>query len=212
MKTILLFQDSYSKYSTGVKVKCIENKQPKGSIYSSMDSEALVNALKQGDELAFKFLFNCHYKSLVAFITTYTRNTEQSEDIVQQSFISLWNKKEDLQLKGSPKNYLYTIAYNQFVDHYRKSVRKNDFLEELRLEFLRDSIDEDAEFLEERIKKLKAIIEKLPPKCKKVLIMSRQQGLKYKEIAAKLNISPRTVEEQVRIAFKKIRKAFEEDN
>lgn len=177
-----------------------------------MDSEKLVVALKQGDELAFEFLFNRYYKSLVAFITTYTRSTELSEDIVQQSFILLWNKKEDLQLKGSPKNYLYTIAYNQFVDHYRKSKRKNDFLEEFRLEFLRNSIDENEELLEKRIEKLKIIIQKLPPKCKRILIMSRQQGLKYKEIADKLNISPRTVEEQVRIAFKKIRKAFEEDN
>ncbi|WP_157804991.1 RNA polymerase sigma factor [Confluentibacter lentus] len=177
-----------------------------------MENEKLVTALKQGDELAFEFLFNRYYKSLVAFITTYTRNTELSEDIVQQSFILLWNKKEDLQLKGSPKNYLYTIAYNQFVDQYRKSKRNNDFLEEFRLEFLRNSIDENEELMEKRIEKLKTIIEKLPPKCKRILIMSRQQGLKYKEIAYKLNISPRTVEEQVRIAFKKIRKAFEEDN
>ncbi|MBU3820996.1 RNA polymerase sigma-70 factor [Flavobacteriaceae bacterium XHP0103] len=176
-----------------------------------MDNEELVQALREGDELAFDFLFKCYYKPLLAFITTYTRNVEQAEDIVQQSFISLWNKKEDLKLKVSPKNYLYTIAYNQFVDHYRKSVRKSDFLEELRLAFLRDSIDEDDELLEKRISKLKAIIEKLPPKCKKILIMSRQQGLKYKEIADKLNISHRTVEEQVRIAFKKIRKAFEEE-
>lgn len=200
------------KYHNKVNVKCPEKKITQESKYPFMDNEELVVALREGDELAFEFLFKNYYKPLLAFITTYTRNAEQAEDIVQQTFISLWHKKDDLKLKVSPKNYLYTIAYNQFVDHYRKSVRQSNFLEEFRLEFLRDSIHEDDELLEKRIVKLKAIIEKLPPKCKKILIMSRQQGLKYKEIATSLGISPRTVEEQVRIAFKKIRKAFEEEN
>jgi RNA polymerase sigma-70 factor (family 1) len=193
-------------------IKCKENKEVQLSIYSSMNSEQLVLALRQGDELAFEFLFKRYYKSLVAFTTTYTGNMEQSEDIVQQSFISLWNKKENLQPSRSPKNYLYTIAYNHFIDHYRTSKRKSDFLEELRLEFLRNSIEENDELLEKRIIRLKAIIEKLPPQCKKILILGKQKGLKYKQIADRLNISPRTVEEQVRIAFKKIRKAFEDDN
>lgn len=181
-------------------------------MYLLMNNEGFLKALKQGDELAFNFLFDRHYKSLVAFITTYTRNKDLSEDIVQQSFISLWNKRESMHFTGCPKKYLYTIAYNQFVDYYRKSVRKNYLLEELRIELLRNSIEDDDEILEKRVKKLWLIIEKLPPKCKNIFLMSRQQGLKYKEIAEKLDISPRTVEEQVRIAFRKIRKNFNEDS
>lgn len=192
--------------------KLVENKRFQVPMYSLMNNEGFLNALKQDDELAFNFLYDKHYKSLVAFITIYTRNKVLSEDIVQQSFILLWNKRQDMQFTGCPKNYLYTIAYNQFVDHYRKSVRKNYLLEELRVELLQNLIEEDEDILDKRINKLKKTIEELPPKCKKILLMSKQQGLKYKEIADRLDISPRTVEEQVRIAFKKIRKAFENDN
>lgn len=181
-------------------------------MYESMNSKELVGALKQDDKMAFEFLFNKYYNSLVAYISTYTKNQHQSEDIVQHSFISLWNKRNGLLSEISPKSYLYTIAFNRYIDYYRKSMRKIDVLEELRLENLRNSINEDEELLDKRIKKLRLIIEKLPPRCKKILIMSKQRGLDYKEIAAHLNISPRTVEEQIRIAFKKIRKAFDEEN
>jgi RNA polymerase sigma-70 factor (family 1) len=176
-----------------------------------LDSQGCCEVSKRNDELAFNTLFTKHYKTLVAFITTYTRNKDLSEDIVQQSFIVLWNKRRDTMFLGCAKNYLYTIAYNQFVDHYRKSVRKNSLLEEMRIEILRNSIEEDEEVLENRIKKLRVIIDTLPPKCKEILLMSRQQGLKYKEIANRLNLSPRTVEEQIRIALRKIKKTFKED-
>lgn len=181
-------------------------------MYNLLNTEELVTALKLGDELAFKFLFNLHYKRLVAFISIYTKNKDQSEDIVQHSFISLWNARKSLNLEVSPKSYLYTIAHNQYVDQYRKSIREINLIEELRQENLQNFIEEDDDFVEENIIMLKKIIEELPPRCKEILIMSRQRGLDYNEIAHELNISPRTVEEQIRIAFKKMRKAFEEND
>ena len=182
------------------------------SIYSSMSNEELVAAIQQTDSAAFKFLFNQYYSPLVGYITTFTQNQQQSEDIVQHSFITLWQKRDRLLKDTSPKNYLYTIAYNQYIDLYRKAIRKNDFLEELQIENLRNRIEEDQEFLNNRIARLRKIIERLPPRCKEILYISRQRGMEYIEIAEQLNISPRTVEEQVRIAFKKIRKSFEDDN
>jgi len=180
--------------------------------YASMSTEELVTALQEGDRVAFEFLFTRYYGALVGYISTLTQNQQQSEDIVQHSFIILWEKRNQLLKDTSPKNYLYTIAYNRYIDLCRKALRKIDLLEELRLKNLRNRIDEDHDFLDRRIAKLKKIIEGLPPRCKEVLYLSRQRGLEYIEIAEQLNISPRTVEEQIRIAFKKIRKAFEEDN
>lgn len=181
------------------------------SIYSSMSNEELVAAIQQEDSAAFKFLFNQYYGPLVGYITTFTQNRQQSEDIVQHSYITLWQKRDRLLKETSPKNYLYTIAYNHYIDLYRKALRKIDLLEELRLENLYNRIDEDRDFLDRRIAKLKNIIALLPPRCKEVLYLSRQRGLEYMEIAEQLNISPRTVEEQIRIAFKKIREAFADD-
>ena len=120
-----------------------------------MNNKELVAAIQQGDSDAFKFLFNQYYGPLVSYITTFTQNRQQSEDIVQHSYITLWQKRDRL-LKGtSPKNYLYTIAYNHYIDLYRKTVRKNNFLMELQMENLRNRIEEGYEVLDKRIAKLK---------------------------------------------------------
>ena len=150
------------------------------AIYDSWKNKELLLAIQQGDKSAFEFLFKKYYEALVGYITTYTQDSQLSEDIVQHSFISLWNKRHKLLLDTSPKNYLYTIAYNRYIDLYRKKKREDTLLKELCLENLR----------------------------KEVLYLSKLRGLDYNEIAEKLKISPRTVEEQVRIAFKKIRKGF----
>lgn len=179
-------------------------------IYSTWSNEKLLLAIQNGNQSAFEFLFNQHYTHLVGYITTYTQDKQLSQDIVQHSFISLWNKRDQLKLKTSPKNYLYTIAYNRYIDLYRKKLRDDNLLRELCLENLRNNIEENRDVLEKRIAKLKTITEKLPPRCKEILYLNKQRGLDYKEIAEKLGISPRTVEEQIRIAFKKIRKGFKD--
>ncbi|MEE9361460.1 MAG: RNA polymerase sigma-70 factor [Cellulophaga sp.] len=178
------------------------------SIHSSMSNEELVTAIQQEDSAAFEFLFNQYYSPLVGYIITFTKNRQQSEDIVQHSYITLWQKRNRLLKDTSPKNYLYTIAINHYIDLYRKTVRENYFLMELQRENLHNRIEEDYEVFDKRIAKLKKIIAQLPPRCKEILYLSRQRGLEYVEIAEQLNISPRTVEEQIRIALKKIRAGF----
>lgn len=179
-------------------------------IYSSWSNIKLLKAIQNGDKSAFDFLFKLHYKHLVGYITTYTQDYQLSEDIVQYSFIKLWNNRNKLLLKTSPKNYLYTIAYNRYIDLYRKKKRDDELLRELCLENLRNNIDENHDVLEKRLTKLKKIIENLPPRCKEILHLNKQRGLDYNEIAEKLEISPRTVEEQIRIALKKIRQSFKD--
>lgn len=172
----------------------------------------MVLALQNGDKTAFNFLFDNYYASLVGYLSMYTRNKERSEDIAQHVFMKLWENRSELESGVSPKNYLYTIAYNRFIDIYRKEARQKDVLKELSLANLTNRIEEDSEVLENRILRLKKIIDTLPPRCKEILILSRQRGLEYGEIADLLNISTRTVEKQILIAFKKIRKAFKSNS
>ena len=75
----------------------------------------------------------------------------------------------------------------------------------------KESLMEEGSYVDNRIKKLKVIIDELPPKCREILLLNKRDGLKYKEIALKLNVSEKTVESQMRIAFKKIRAAFKKD-
>jgi RNA polymerase sigma-70 factor (ECF subfamily) len=197
----------------------IFNKKPKiihdfiniTKIYSMNELEA-TERVKDGDENAFKYIFNLYYDRLVAYICTYSHDKMNSEDIVQQAFIDLWNNKEKLDINKSPRNYLYSIAYNRFIDSINKDKKQNNLLDLVYENALRDRIDQDNEALEDRVKKMNLIIESLPPKCRQILEMNKIKGIKYQEIAKIKGISIKTVESQMSIAFKKIRKGFEKEN
>lgn len=168
--------------------------------------------LREGERPAFQYFFNTYYNRLVAYITTYTRCKIQSEDIVQQAFINFWDTKSNLDEDRSPKAYLYAIAYNQYIDTVKKEKKREKLFDQIWQRALRDRIEEDKEAVEMRIQKLQQVIASLPPKCKEILQLNKVYGVKYKEIARQKDISVKTVESQMRIAFKKIRKAFKEDS
>jgi len=174
------------------------------------DLEA-VKALRRGDKPAFTYLFYRYYDRLVAYIITYSNDKEISEDIVQQAFINLWEDRLKLDEKKSPRNYLYAIARNRYMDTVKKIKKREKLLDQIWERALRDRLQEDTETLEERIQKMKDVIESLPPKCKEIIQLNKVQGRKYKEIAEQKGISIKTVESQMRIAFVKIREAFKGD-
>nr|WP_299384059.1 RNA polymerase sigma-70 factor [Allomuricauda sp.] len=169
-----------------------------------------VRALREGDKKAFQYFFNSYYDRLMAYITTFTHNSTQSEDIVQQAFIDLWKDRVKLHPNKSPKNYLYSIAYHRYIDSVHKSKRRERLLDELWEKSLRDRIQADNEVLEKRVERIKAIMQSLPPRCKEIIYLNKVEGLRYKDIADKLQISTKTVESQMRIAFKKIREGFKD--
>ncbi|TGV01814.1 RNA polymerase sigma factor [Flavivirga rizhaonensis] len=176
-----------------------------------MDDLVLVSKLKQGDKKAFKLLFECYYDRLVAYIITFCHDKMQAEDVVQLAFINLWEDREKLDEKKSPRSYLYAIAYNRYIDSIKKIKRKEKLLDIVWERALRSRISEDNEFLERRIEKMKQTIDLLPPKCKKIIQLNKIEGKKYSEIADSMGISIKTVESQMRIAFNKIREALKKD-
>ncbi|MAZ28703.1 MAG: RNA polymerase sigma-70 factor [Cytophagaceae bacterium] len=171
----------------------------------------LVKAIIKNDRMAFQIFFRRYYEALVLYVNTFTNDVMQSEDIAQKSFIKFWKKRKKLKIDGHAKSLLFKMAYNIFIDEYRKNKKQGSiYIEELVLESLEDKIGED-DHLEKRLEKLKAIIETLPEKCKEILLLNKMDGLKYREIAIKLNISIKTVEAQMRIAFQKIREGFKDN-
>lgn len=176
-----------------------------------MDEITAVKALKKDDKGAFKLLFERYYDRLVAYITTYSHNKAQSEDIVQQAFINLWDDRHKLDTDKSPKSYLYAIAYNRYVDSIKKTKKREKLLDAIWERALRERIKEDTDSLERRIEKMKQVADSLPPKCREIIQLNKLEGVKYSEIAERMGISVKTVESQMRIAFKKIREAFKDD-
>ncbi|WP_343329285.1 RNA polymerase sigma-70 factor [Polaribacter staleyi] len=177
-----------------------------------LDDSILADNIKKNDEKAFNTLFDRYYKKLLDYALTFTRDLQEAEDIVQQTFITLWTNRKKIDANKSIKSYLYRITHNSYIDAYRKQKHKETFFDEIKERALRDRVNDDDEIIEQRIAKLKTVIESLPDKCKEILQMNKFQGLKHKEIADLLDISVKTVESHMNTAFKKIRNAFKGDD
>lgn len=171
----------------------------------------LNDSLKKGDKRAYQILFDKYYVRLVSYINTYTKNEDNSKDIVQESFIKLWNNRATIEADASVVSFLHKIAYNIFIDRYRKQKRNQSLLDALSYEAINESIEYEEESTKvQKIEMVKKSVEELPPRCQEIFKMSKYEGLKYVEIAETLNLSIKTVEAQMGKAFSYIRKKVKE--
>ncbi len=167
---------------------------------------------RDNNDQALEELFKQHYKSLCTYILQFTNDLATAEDIVQSVFAKLWIKKEQLKIDTSLKAYLYRTAFNTYIDHSRKKKRESQLLESLKNETIESRQENLDSRWEDRLASLKAEVENLPPKCREILLLSKRDGYKNREIAELLGISIKTVESQIRIAFQKIRKGLQNED
>lgn len=166
----------------------------------------LVEQLRKGSEEAYGHLFKQYHRELCNYIAAISGDMRIPEDIVQQAFIKLWSNREKLFIQeNSLKKYLFKIAYNLFLDSKRKEKKEFQLLESLKQEAYLGLMETDTSLFEERLKKVEAEIENLPEQCKMVFILSKKEGLKYKEISEKLHISIKTVEVHMAKALKRLK-------
>jgi len=139
-------------------------------------------------------------------MTAISGNPRIAEDIAQQTFIKIWENRKKLSVsKDKLKRYLFKVAYNLFIDSQRKKKKEFELLENLKQEAYLELVDADTSLFEERLKKVEMEIDNLPEQCKKVFIMSKKEGLKYREISEQLHISIKTVEVHMAKAMKRLR-------
>lgn len=159
----------------------------------------------------YEALFKEHYKSLVIFANSYLKDIDQSEEIVQDVFVNLWNKRKSIDINTNPKSYLYasvrnvslnTIKHNKYVHAYMRYNQEQISINEQH--------EADTVVASEMEEKIADVIAKMPPERKKIFLMSRNEGLKYREISEKLNISVKTVENQMGKALKYLREELAE--
>lgn len=166
----------------------------------------LILRLKAGDQTAFELLFHFYYPGLVMFSTQFTTDRNESEEIVQDFFVKLWQRHQQISLTESLKSYFFLSVKNgslNFLKH--KKVEEKYIREMTDLANQHLAYNPDLYLESELQEKVKNAIDLLPEKCREIFIMSRIQGLKNDEIAANLNISKRTVETQISKALKVLR-------
>jgi RNA polymerase sigma-70 factor (ECF subfamily) len=164
--------------------------------------DELLEQMKKGHQRSFDQLFRKYYKILVLSAIKFVIDKFVAEELVQDLFLSLWQKRKNLSILGSLKNYLLVAIKNRSLNYLKSKYAQKQFVEltELHMEIL--SEETDTSEIKEIINKG---IERLPEKCKYVFVLSRRAGLSYKEIADELNISIKTVETQMGIALKRLR-------
>lgn len=170
------------------------------------------NFIKKGDEKAFETFFKTYYKYYVLKIFQLTKDLDLAEDIVQQTFIDLWEKRKKIFVSTSLKSFVYKMSYNKFIDNIRYVNRQNKLLEELKHITLKTLNEEGViDIRQLQIEKLNELIDELPNRCKEIFLLSKRDDLKNIEIAKKLNISIKTVENQMTIAYKRIRYEYKKN-
>lgn len=174
------------------------------------DNDILIECLKKGDENAYVYLIEMYHHKLCVYANSLVKNIYNAEDIVQNVFLRTWEQSYRLKPDHSIKSFLYKSVYNEFIDQYRKK-QSLITLEKTYFDALNEIIhDDNSESLDQIIIVVKKEIQNLPPKCKEVFILSKQEGLTNIEIAEHLNISIKTVEAQITKAFSILRSTMKD--
>lgn len=158
----------------------------------------LIKALKSGNSKAFEMLFEHHHKKLYSFLFHLLNSKEDAEEIVQETFIKIWEKREDF-IEGYPfESFLFKIAKNAFLNLNRKKVNRRVFEEHLNLlQEISSEKSDDYIIFKETSDIIDIIISGLSPKRKEIFLLRRIEGLSRQEIAERLGISVVTVDGQL---------------
>ncbi|HLT72964.1 MAG TPA: RNA polymerase sigma-70 factor [Cyclobacteriaceae bacterium] len=167
--------------------------------------------LRSGDIQAYEMIFRTHYEPLCNYAFTFVADRDMAEEIVQGTFLYLWEKREAMEIHSSLKSYLYMAVRNRCLNEikHRKVRQQHINRELLTADTGTETVSEElaAAELEERIQ---VAIEKLPEQCRMVFKLSRFEELKYAEIADQLSISVKTVENHMGKALKIMREQLKE--
>ncbi len=173
------------------------------------DDRELYQKLKIGDEKAFETLFHKYYASLCLYANQFLQDDDKSEEIVQDTFVKIWTKRKEISIDSSVKHYLFRTIRNQCINAIQHLKIRQKHAQKV----LDDTKPEtgSAYFMEIGLaEKIEASIDSLPKKRQEIFRLSREEGLKYREIAEQLNISVKTVEAQMGLALKQLREMLKD--
>lgn len=159
----------------------------------------------------FDKIYVMYFSRMHRFAKEYVLFDEDAENIVQDVFLLLWEKRDVLDIQVSLVSYIFALVKNRCLDYLRHKIVADEFKQELSaklssLEQLNNSFSSDEDI--ERI--VVSAINTLPERCRIIFIESRVNGKKYREIAEELNLSVNTIENQMAIALKKLRKELKD--
>ena len=177
--------------------------------YEGSSDEEWAARIRAGDYAAFERLFRANYDSLVYFVNGYVRRPEVAEEIVQDVFFNIWRSRRRWNPRGALNAYLFGAARNNSLKYLKKQKLVARIKEEVRDLAVSPSQTPDREVeMRDFNRALRRAVDALPDRRRQIFLLSREQGLTYAQIAAVMDISINTVENQMVKAIKTLRKVL----
>ncbi len=163
----------------------------------------------------FEKLYKLYYPKMFAFAKNYVPANEDAENIVQDVFLTLWERKEEIEISFTLTTYLFTLVKNRCLNFLRHKLIEEEYNSQMKKElgfklYALEVFDYSYQSEEELQEIIRRALDALPERCREVFIKSRIEGLKYKEISDELGISVNTVENQMVTALRKLRVALKD--
>ena len=173
---------------------------------SNTDKELAI-LIRKGDIDAFDKIYKKYSNRLYLFVFGILKSQKDAEDIIQEVFIKVWDKRGKINEYMSFQSFLFTIAHNTTISLIRKKIKETDFVSQIKsIQISEEKASNETEIEYKELKeRLENTVSKLPQRQQQVYSLSRNEELSYKEIAKKLNISVNTVENHMVKALKFVR-------
>ncbi len=170
--------------------------------------EELILAISKGDEKAFRTIYDAHYKLLLGVGMNLNKDIDVAKEVVQEVFYQLWKNRETVSSAISIRNYLKRAVINRSINHLKYNSRfvGDESLDRSESSSISPDVELETSELSEVIEKA---VNNLPEKSRIIFILKRYEGLSLKEISDKLEISPKTVENQITRALKMLKTEIE---
>ena len=169
----------------------------------------LVERIRKGNHAAFELFYRMEFLNLVHFADSYLHDKERARDIAQETLLTLWENRQRLQPERNIRSFVFTIARNKTLNELRhRKLLAPTGLEDEALDLLGDhSVEEQIDALDLTVL-IRKVWEKLPKDIGRTFSMSREEGLRNREIAAREGISEKAVEYRIRVALGRFRELF----
>lgn len=168
----------------------------------------VITLLQQGNEKAFERLFKDHFKSLHAYAYTFLKDNEMAEEIVQNVFCRIWEKRDQLKTDGSLKSYLYRSVHNESLNYIKHQKVKANFgvYYAGQMEHSEEQQQASVKVMTTELQQyITAAMNELPQQCRTIFQLSRFEQLKYQQIADQMGLSVKTIENQMGKALRLMR-------
>ena len=175
------------------------------------DELELLRKIQKNDESAFETIFRFYYQPLCVFASRILQDEDEAEELVQDFFVKFWEKRTQIQVETSLKSYVFRSIKNLCLNRLKHEQIKLRHAQQVVANSEENNFNE--QFIEVDLQKdIENSIAQLPEKRREIFLLSREEGLKYREIAERLNISVKTVEAQMGLAIKTLREKLKKYN